>query len=64
MYIYLPERAIFDNTISHIIYTFAIYMYIIVIYNMLRWKTGQIYEKNKANFSQQYASELAKRMSS
>ena len=61
VYIYLPERAIFDNTISHIIYTFAIYMYIIVIYNMLRWKTGQIYEKEQSELSQQYASELAKK---
>ena len=61
VYIYLPERAIFDNTISHIIYTFAIYMYIIVIYNMLRWKTAQIYEKNQSELSQQYASELAKK---
>ena len=61
VYIYLPERAIFDNTISHIIYTFAIFMYIIVIYNMLRWKTAQIYEKNQSELSQQYASELAKK---
>ena len=61
VYIYLPERAIFDNTISHIIYTFAIFMYIIVIYNMLRCKTAQIYEKNQSELSQQYASELAKK---
>ncbi len=61
VYIYLPERYIFDNTLSHILYTFIIYMFIVVIYNMLRWKTAQVYEREQSELSQQYANELAKK---
>lgn len=61
IYIYLPERYIFDNTLSHVMYTIMIYMFIIVMYNMLRWKTAQIYEREQSELSQQYAKELAKK---
>ena len=61
VYIYLPERYIFDNTLSHVMYTFIVYMFIVVIYNMLRWKTAQVYEREQSELSQQYAEELAKK---
>lgn len=61
VYIYLPERSIFDNTLSHVMYTFIIYMFIIIMYNMLRWKTAQVYEREQSKLSQQYAIELAKK---
>ncbi len=59
VYIYLPEKYIFEQTASHILYTFAVYMVIVIIFNMVRWKTARGYEAEQNVLQKQYAAELA-----
>jgi len=58
VYVYMPERNVFKTTPRNMQYTFAVYMFAVLVLNMMRWKTVQVYEREQYEMQQQYAKTL------
>lgn len=58
VYAYLPEKNVFRTTPRNMLYTFVVYMLVLFVFNMMRWKTVQVYEREQYEMQQQYAKSL------
>lgn len=58
VYVYMPERNVFKTTPRNMQYTFAAYMFAVLVLNMMCWKTVQGYEREQYEMQQQYAKTL------
>lgn len=58
VYAYMPERNVFRTTPRNMLYTFVVYMFVVAVFNMMRWRTAQSYEREQYEMQQQYAKSL------
>ena len=54
IYAYISERSVFSTTPKHLFYTFVIYVLVLIVMNMVRWKTAQSYREEKLRVQQEY----------
>lgn len=58
VYAYMPEKNVFRTTPRNMLYTFIVYMFAVAVFNMMRWKTAQGYEREQYEMQQKYARSL------
>ena len=58
IYSYVNEKDVFDTTPYDMLYAMLIYLFLIVVVYMLRWKMSQTYEIEQMRIQTKYADEL------
>lgn len=58
IYSYVRERDVFDTTPQDMIYAVFIYLFLLAVVNMLRWKMSQTYEREQMRIQTKYAHDL------
>ena len=58
MYAYLPESDVFDSTIPSVMFSIIVYVIILVIIHMVRWKMAQNYREKQLSIQRQYNEQL------
>ena len=58
VYAYLPEKEVFVNTIPSVLFALIIYVIILVVIHMIRWKTEQNYREEQLRTQRQYNEQL------
>ena len=58
VYAYLPEHDVFNNTLPGILFSLIIYVIILAIIHMVRWKMAQNYREKQLGIQRQYNERL------
>ena len=58
IYAFIRERAVFDSTFHNSIYMLIIYLVILAVINMIRWRTEQSYQEDQLRIQQEYTENL------
>ena len=58
VYAFVAERAVFSETPKNLLYAVILYALVLVVLNMVRWKTAQIYQQEQMQMQQEYADNL------
>ena len=58
VYAYLPEHDVFNNTLPGIMFSLIIYVIILAIIHMVRWKMAQNYREKQLGIQRQYNERL------
>ena len=58
VYAYLPESDVFDSTIPSVMFSIIVYVIILVIIHMVRWKMAQNYREKQLSIQRQYNEQL------
>ena len=58
VYAYLPEKAVFTNTLRNMHYAMIIYILALVVLNAVHWKTAEGYQKEQMRMQEVYAENL------
>lgn len=58
VYAYLPESDVFDSTIPSVMFSLIVYVIILVIIHMVRWKMAQNYREEQLRIQRQYNERL------
>ena len=58
VYAYLPEGDVFDSTLPSVMFSLIIYVIILVIIHMVRWRTAQNYREEQLRIQRQYNEQL------
>lgn len=58
IYAYLPESDIFDSTLPSVLLSLIIYVIVLVIIHMVRWKIAQNYREKQLHIQWQYNEQL------
>ncbi len=58
VYAYLPERDVYDNTILSVMFSMILYLIILVIIHMVRWKMAQNYREKQLSIQRRYNERL------
>lgn len=58
IYAYLPESDVFDSTLPSVMFSLIIYVIILVIIHMVRWRTAQNYREEQLNIQREYNEQL------
>ena len=58
VYVFMPERDVFGTVFQNILYSLIIYVIILAIINMVRWKTAQSYREDQLRIQQEYTDRL------
>ena len=58
VYAFMPERAVFDTTFQNVLYSVIIYVIILGVIHMVRWKTAQGYREDQLRIQQEYTENL------
>lgn len=58
VYAYMSERSVFRTTPRNMLYTFIVYMFAVLVLNMISWRTAQEYERKQFVMQQRYADSL------
>ena len=58
VYAFMPERDVFDSTFQNMFYSLIVYLVLIVIINMIRWKIAEGYQENQLAVQKEYAENL------
>ena len=58
VYVYMPENKVFSSAPKNVLYTLFLYLLVIGILHMVKWKTAQSYREEQLQIQQQYAKSL------
>lgn len=58
VYAYLPESDVFDSTIPSVMFSIIVYVIILAIIHMVRWKMAQNYREKQLSIQRQYNEQL------
>ena len=58
VYAYMPENEVFNSTLQNVFYSLIVYLIILAVINMVRWKTAQGYREDQLRIQQEYANNL------
>ena len=58
VYAFMGERGVFGNTLQDMLYFLIIYIVILGVVNMVRWRTAQSYREDQLRIQQEYAENL------
>ena len=58
IYAYMSERAVYNKTPQKMLFVALAYLFVLIIINMVRWRTTQKYQKQKIQMQQEYAQRL------
>ncbi len=58
IYAYLSERAVYNKTPQNMLFVALAYLFILIVINMVRWRTMQRYQKQQIQIQQEYAQRL------
>ena len=58
IYAYMPESDVFSTTLQNVLYSLIIYILILVVINMVRWKTAQSYKEKQLKIQREYTESL------
>ena len=58
VYAYLPESDVFDSTIPSVMFSVIVYVIILAIIHMVRWKMAQNYREKQLSIQRQYNQQL------
>ena len=58
VYAYMPENKVFNSTLQNVFYSLIVYLIILAVINMVRWKTAQGYREDQLRIQQEYANNL------
>lgn len=60
IYAFMPERSVYEDTAKLMLYIVILYIFVLVVVNMVRWKTIQTYQEEQIQIQKEYASHLEK----
>lgn len=58
VYAFMPERDVFDSTFQNVFYSLIVYLVLLAIINMIRWRVAEGYRENQLAVQQEYAENL------
>lgn len=58
VYAFMPEREVFDTTFQNVLYSLIVYVVILGVIHMVRWKTAQSYREDQLRIQQEYTENL------
>ena len=58
VYAYMPESDVFSSTFQNVLYSLIVYVIILVVVNMVRWKTAQRYREKQMKIQNEYTDRL------
>ena len=58
VYAYMPESDVFNSTFQNVLYSMIVYVIILIVVNMVRWKTAHIYQEKQARIQEEYTRRL------
>lgn len=58
VYAFVTERAVFSETPKNLLYAIILYALVLVVLNMVRWKTAEIYQQEQMQMQREYADNL------
>ena len=61
VYAYMPETDVFSSTFQNVLYSLIIYIIILVVINMVRWKTAQSYREKQMTIQREYTERLQRK---
>lgn len=58
VYAYMPESDVFNSTFQNVLYSMIVYVIILIVVNMVRWKTAHTYQEKQAQIQEEYTRRL------
>lgn len=58
IFVWMPERKVFSTAPRHLFYTCLLYIFVLAVTNMLRWKMTQLYQTEQIKMQKEYARSL------